>query len=331
MHSGNLIRPLTIGAILLTVAVTSVAARAQQSPAKEQRSAQETDDQLKIDLYTKFRNNYRTDEAVAYAVAKDYLQRYARDKDQYANYIRDWIALYEKEQRPRQLRNLVYNERNFSEAFKLGKQVMNEEPDHLDSLIALGNAGYLAFRANNESFNPEAISYASRAIQLIENGKTPDDWVPFKGRDDSLAYLYGTVGLLKLKTAPTEALEPLIMTAQLESELKKTPSTYYYLAHAYETGPYAKLSADYQKNFADKEATPASKQALDKVNQVMDRIIDAFARAVAVAGNDPQYATNKAAWLNTLTAFYKFRHDNSDAGLNDMIASILGKPLPAKL
>lgn len=332
MRSGNLIRYLTMAAVLLTASLTGPAIRAQKTPANEQTLAQdETEDPVKVELYTKFRDNYRTDKPVAYQIGKNYLQRYAKERDRYANYIRDWIAAYEKELRPRQLRNLVYNERNFIEAFKLGKQVMAEDPDDLDSLIALGNAGYLAFNANNETFNTEAISYANRGIQLIENGKRPDRWEPFKGKDDSLALLYGTVGLLQLKTAPNEALEPLIKTAQLDSELKKTPFTYYYLAHAYEKGPYAKLSADYQKNFADKETTPASKQALDKVNQVMDRIIDAYARAVAVAGSDPQYATNKTVWLNALTTLYKFRHDGSDGGLNDMIATILSKPLPPKL
>ena len=176
----------------------------------------------------------------------------------------------------------------------------------------------------------EAIGYAQKAIQMIEGGKAPENWSPFKGKNDTLAYLYSTVGLLKLKSAPNEAIEPLIKSVQFESELKKLPTLYYYLARAYETGPYAKLSADYQKNFAGKPETPESKQAIEKLNQVIDRIIDAYARAVAAAGTDPQQAANKTTWLNNLTNFYKFRHQDSDAGLTELIASVVSKPLPAK-
>jgi hypothetical protein len=32
--------------------------------------------------------------------------------------------------------------------------------------------------------------------------------------------------------------------------------------------------------------------------------------------------------MKQLTTFYKFRHENSDAGLNEFIASVLAKPLP---
>jgi hypothetical protein len=51
---------------------------------------------------------------------------------------------------------------------------------------------------------------------------------------------------------------------------------------------------------------------------------------VALAGSDAQYAQSKTGWLNNLTSFYKFRHQDSDAGLTELIASVVSKPLPAK-
>ncbi len=319
---------LVAGAIILTLSVTSFSARAQTPATKTQTTVQETDDEVKVNIYTKFANNYKTNRDVAYQAGKDYLQRYAKDNDQYANYIREWVAIYEKEQRQRQLRDLVYSDRNFVEAFKLGKQVLADEPDYLDALIALGNAGYLAAGARNESFNAEAIGYAKKAIQFIEGGKSPDNWAPFKGKDDTLAYLYYTLALMNLKSAPNQAIADVIKAVQFESELKKLPATYYFLAAAYETGPYKTLSADYQKNFADKPETPEGKQAVEKLNQVIDRTIDAYARAVSAAGDDPKNAQNKTTWLNRLTVLYKFRHAESDAGLKELIASALSKPLP---
>ncbi|MCU1264339.1 MAG: hypothetical protein JWM21_657 [Acidobacteria bacterium] len=328
MSTRKIFNYLAMGLLLATLTLMSNAAGAQ--PQSKNTNSQETDDKVKVDLYTRFIDTYKSNEAVAYATAKDYLQRYIKENDEYSKYIQLWVADYERKQRLVQLRDVVYSDRNFVEAFKLGKQVMAEDPNHLDSLIALGNAGYLAASARNETFNAEAIGYAQKAIQMIESGKTPESWSPFKGKNDTLAYLYSTIGLLKLKSAPDESINALLQTASFESDLKKLPTLYYYLARAYETGPYAKLSAEYQKNFAGKPETPESKQAIDKLNQVIDRIVDAYARAVAAAGTDPQQAANKATWLATLTNFYKFRHQDSDAGLPEFIASALTRPLPAK-
>ena len=97
---------------------------------------------------------------------------------------------------------------------------------------------------------------------------------------------------------------------------------------AFEQGPYKKLSTDYSKRFADQPETPEGKAALDNVYKVADRIIDAYARAVALAGNDAQYQARKADWTKRLTDLYKFRHDGSDAGLNEFVAGVLAKTLP---
>ena len=68
--------------------------------------------------------------------------------------------------------------------------------------------------------------------------------------------------------------------------------------------------------------------ALATINSVMDKIIDAYARAVALASKDPQQTAAKNAWLARLTELYKFRHDGSNAGLNELIAGVLATPLP---
>ena len=99
---------------------------------------------------------------------------------------------------------------------------------------------------------------------------------------------------------------------------------------AYESGPYKTLSTSYQNLYAGKPETPESKAALEKLNTVMDRIIDAYARAIAAAGNDPKTEQSRKEWLTQLTNYYKFRHDGSDAGINEFITASLQKPLPPK-
>ena len=329
MRIQRFIKELMLGSLLVVALLSGWGGNVTAQP-RTSATVQETDDKVKVDLYTKFVDNYKTNPALAYATARDYLKLYAKENDQYSQYVTLWTAEYEKGERLRQLRVLVFDDRNFAEAFKLGKQVMAENPNHLDSLIALANAGYLAANARNETFNTEALAYAQNAIAQIESSKAPETWDPFKGKTDTLAYLYATVGLMKLKNNPSEAVDAILKTETLESDLRKLPTLYYYLARAYETGPYAKLSADYQAKFAGKPESVESKAALERLGQVIDRIVDAYARAVAAAGTDQQYATTKAAWMTTLTNYYKFRHQDSDAGLTEYVAKILSTPILAK-
>jgi len=330
MNKKHLIEFFAITAIITAQSLASARPAAQVAKPKSPAAAQETDDQAKIDRYKRFTENRTSNPRAAYEAAREYLQKYDKDKDQYVDYLRKWVALYEKEERRLRLPQLVYNEKKYEEGFAVGKQILAEEPDYLKALIDLGCAGYLASIDKNETFNSESLAYARRATQLIESGKAPETWAPFKGRDDALAQLYNAIAFFNLKAAPNEAIEPLIKVAQLDSDLKKAPSTYYFLARAYETGPYAKMSADYQKNFEGKPETTESKQALDKLNEIIDRTIDAYARAVAAAGSDPKNAQNKATWFGRLTVLYKFRHNDSDAGLNELVATAMNKPLSPK-
>ena len=292
-------------------------------------AAQEWDDQQKIDIYKRFVDNRIPNPTVAYQAARDFMTRYPKEKSEYSDYIKQWMMFYERDERKQRLPVLI-NEKNFVEAYKVGNQILTDEPDYLRTRIDLGYAGYLASSAKNDSFNTTALEYARRAIRDIESGKAPSDWAPFKGKDDTLAYLNYAVGFLMLKTTPDQSIDPLIKAVQYESDIKKTPSTYYFLAAAYESGPYRTLSTAFQTNYAGKPETPESKAALEKLNVVIDRMIDAYARAVAAAGSDPKTQQAKAGWMATLTNYWKFRHENSEAGLNEFIAAALSKPLPPK-
>jgi hypothetical protein len=284
-------------------------------------------DESKTAWYGDFTKLRTTDPTKAYEAAKKYLDACPTEDTDITKYLKKWSAAYEKEARKLRLQPLLYNDKKYPEAFTLGKEILADEPENLRVLIDLGYGGYMAAFAKNESFNADALNYAKKAIQMIEAGKAPESWAPFKSKEDTLAYLYYTVGFLN-KTNPAEALAARIKSAQLESELKKDPKIYYLIAAGYESGPYATLSADYKAKYEGKDETPESKLALENINQVIDRMIDAYARAVALAGTDPKNAAAKKEWMEALTTWYKYRHNNSDTGLNDMLASITSKPLP---
>jgi hypothetical protein len=322
------IRALAIYASLAVVAApaftTISALNAQaQTPAQGQ-----CNDDSKAAWYADFTKYRTTDPPKAYDAAKKYLGACPTEEGDIPTYLKKWVVAYDKENRKVKLADLFVNQRKYAEANAVAKEVLAEEPDNLTALIALGYGGYvLAVTTKNESANAEAINYAKKSIQAIESGKTLESWSPFKTKNDALGYLYYAVGYLERTSNPTESLSYFIKAAQFDSDIKKNSQTYVFIAAAYES-EYAKQSAEYEQKYKGKDETPESKLAIANINQLVDRIIDALARAVAVAGTDAASQASKAQWLTRLTELYKFRHNNSDAGLNEMIASVLSKPLP---
>jgi tetratricopeptide (TPR) repeat protein len=321
-------------AIALTLGAT---ARLHAQP-RPSTPVQETDDEYKVTTYKKFVDNREPYPVVAYQAAKDYMAKYGKEDDQYTRYLRQWINAYEEDERTRRVaaekadreQQLLgsFTQKDFAKAYGMAKQVLADNPDNLKVLIALGYEGVLASEARNESFNADAATYGRKAIQLIESGKVPDSWEPFKNREDVLASLYYAEGFYALKPKPEAAVADFIKTVQINSDRKNSASSYYYLAVSYQNGPYKRLSDDYQKRFGNQAESPESKAALESINKVMDKMIDAYARAVALAQKDPQQAAAMTSWRARLTDFYKFRHEGSDVGLNEFITGVLATPLP---
>jgi hypothetical protein len=298
-----------------------------------------TDDEVKVNTYKQFVDNRVPNPAAAYQAAQKYMQRYGKEDDQYTRYLKVWMAAYEEDERNRRLtaekadreQQLLgsFTTKDYAKSYGLAKQVLADNPDNLRVLIALGYGGIAAStEAHTEAYNADAAKYAAKAIQLIGSGKTPDSWAPFKGKDDVLGSLHYALGFYALKTNPEAAIQSFITAAQVDADRRNAPSTYYYLAASYQTGPYKRLSEDYSKRFANQPESPESKAALDNINKVVDKMIDAYARAVALAGTSSQNQAAKTQWMGQLTNFWKFRHENSDTGLNEYIAGVLKTPLP---
>jgi hypothetical protein len=282
--------------------------------------------------YTEFRANFKTDQAKAYDLAKKYLACPVDPAEkQVADYLTNYVNLVDKANRTPKLTELVYektDKKDYAKIFELGKQILADEPENVKVYVDLAYAGYLAASSKNDTYVPDTLNYAKKAIQLIQAGKAPDNWAPYTGKDDALSYLDNTIGVLTLPKNPSEALPFLLKAAQFEGKLKKQAITYGYIAAAYEQGPYDKLSADYKAKFEGKDETPESKLALENINQVIDRMIDALARAVSLSGSEAATQAAKKAWMESLTTWYKYRHNQTEAGLPELIASVMSKPLP---
>jgi len=325
-------------ALIFSLALVLSASVLQAQP-RQGAVVQETDDEFKVTTYKRFVDNHDRNPVAAYQAAKEYMARYNKEDDQYTRYLKAWISAYEADEKARRLsaekadreQQLLgtFTQKDFAKAYGMAKPVLADDPENVKVLIALGYEGVIAStEARNEAFNNDAANYAQKAIQLIESGKTPDSWAPFKNKEDVLASLYYAVGFYYLKPKPESSIANFIKAAQIDSDRKSATSTYFYLALSYQNGPYKRLSDDFQKRFANQPESPESKAALESINKVVDKMIDAYARAVALAGSDPQQQGVKNQWMTQLTNFYKFRHEGADIGLAEYIAGVLKTPLP---
>src|SRR5712672_257833 len=223
---------VTLGLLFGLALVLSTSTRLGAQP-RTGTAVQETDDEFKVTTYKRFVENREPNPGAAYQAAKDYMARYNKEDDQYTRYLKQWISAFEKDERQDSLLRSIYGEKNYAAGFGLAKQVLTDDPEDIKALIALGYGGYLStINAKNETFNADSIRYAQKAIQLLESGKTPDAWEPFKSREDAVASLNYAIGFIDLKPRPEDAITRFIKVINIDSDLRKTPSTFYLLAVA---------------------------------------------------------------------------------------------------
>lgn len=324
---------ITFFSICTTVAILALPVAARNFIAQPDTAIQDAacTDEAKEALYSSFLKTRTDDPAKAYEDAKKYLAcpttGITEAQNKIVDYLKKWSAKYEEVTKANRLPDLLYNQKKYPEAYALGKEILASQPDNLKLMIDLGASGYLVGPLNNPGLSAEALQYAKNALAALEAGKTVEDWKPLPNKEVAVAYLNYSIGALSVQNDPSNALKYLLKAAQFETPLKKSPYTYAYIAGAYETGPYAKMSEEY-KIYLGKDETPESKLMLANINQIIDRMIDGYARAVAQAGADAAFAQPKAVWNESLTTWYKYRNNGQTTGMDQLVASIMSKPLP---
>lgn len=283
----------------------------------------ECNDENKAAWYDTFLKNYKGDppqQKIAYDAAKLYLTSCPEDPaDKIADFMKNkFVIPYEAMTAgvttKKQFED-AFKQKNYADQIRLGKQIVATEPDNSAVYIIMGLAGL-----GDASLLNDSAQSAKKAIEMIEVGKP---FAPLNSKDQALAFLNYVIGKANLKNAPADAIPYLFKAARFESDLKKNPQLYLDLAAAYNDGPRAVLTKEYTSKIGPNQTeTPESKLALANLNQVIDRQIDALARAAALAD-----AANKKAIMDELSEIYKYRN-KSDAGLNELVANVLSKPLP---
>ncbi len=329
----NVLRLLVFTALVTVFALPSYAQDAA-TPAPAQTPAPSgpcTEAEAKNALYSKFRENFNKSadlQKVAYESGKEYLSKYGACPDaadqQIAKYVQNWVGKYEKA-------TLEFNctkaaNDTPAQAFEACAPWIAASPDNLTPHLALVGAG---IKANDKGLFPKAAAEARTALKLIEAGKTADSWAPFATQQDAAAGLRYYIAAWTFEANPAESAAQLLKVAQSSSVFSKEPATFQLLGVTLYNGEVVKMADQYKTQCEGKDATQECDVLLNKINYAIDRVVDAYARAIALANANPsKYGATVTQLRPVLTTLYKQRHEGQDTGLNEMVASVLSKPLP---
>ena len=203
----------------------------------------------------------------------------------------------------------------FDEAFSTAAGFLKSNPDSLPVLVQLMLVGTDQAKQKNPKFVPESLQYGTHAIELIEADKKPaamDDagWKRYK--TTLLPSLYQSMGLLNLvKGDRGEAKTRLAKAAELAPT---DPFNYLLLAGI--------LNEEYQDaatHYRGMPNGPPKDQELKKILASLDQVIDAYAHTIALSEGNARMQAVRQQFLEDLESYYKYRHNNSAAGMQQLI------------
>ena len=327
---------LSLGALVVSAA--SIAAQTPPTPANPDAPpispvnptmASRHLDNEKEDLYARFtdykRNPNAEQQRFAYPIAKDYLRRWGGESDPETKEVRRWVTEYERAMNQGQL-YAAYDAKTYVKTFEIGRPLIKSDPEYFFALAILTEAGYDNSLTGDSSLNAESADYARRALTLLEAGKvTKVD--PFKSAEVARGFLNYAYATFVRDEKPVEAAAAFAKAVRSDSPYRTDPMAYHRLGVAILKGEFAQLSNEYNQKFGGKTSSPEQTAMLNRLAGLVNQTIDAYARAVALSTKpEQQEARNKI--LGQLTTLYKNFHNNSDAGLNELISTVLSKPLP---
>lgn len=323
-----MLRPNRLGIIALASLLFGLCLAITASAQTGAMTSKQFDDNKEA-LYTRF-TYYRQsrnpeEQKYAYPAAREYLFNYSGFDDAETREVRKFVTEYERALHERELFE-AFSKKQYPKTFELGRPMLKTAPDHFYALGILTESGYESLLNGDASLKTEAADYARRAISLLESGKASDP-KPFKNADNATGFLNFALGTFVKDDQPVEAAAAFLKAVKTDSPFRTDPIVYHRMGVAILKGEFANLSAEYNEKFGNKPSSPEQEKMLRQLLGVAERAIDAYARAAALSTKPEQQATREKI-LAQLTPLYKSFHNDSDAGLQELIASVLSKPLP---
>ncbi|MBA2494774.1 MAG: hypothetical protein H0V31_08790 [Acidobacteria bacterium] len=257
----------------------------------------------------------------AYQMSKDFLAQYGSDKDEKVTKTKDFVEKYRTA-----MLNKKIDEGKTAEAYVLGKEILAQEPENSYITMNLAYGGYEALTKNKDkSFSADSVKYAKQTLSLLDAGKLPKNFQPFKDQAEATALMYYIIGSFMLETDAKEAAQNFYKSLQYESKIKNTSYPYYIIAFNYEK-EYEKAAKDFEAKHGKKTQTDAAMKT-DSANleKIINRMLDAYARTVKIAQAENNPSTN--AWKQRYAEIYKFIKPN-DPGMDEYLNNIMKTPLP---
>lgn len=308
----------------------------------------QTDEPRRAELYNCWYANRDKNPSTAYDCGKQFLTQYGSANDTYTAAVSKFVWEYDNPNRVkfeglfRQLESGTEGNEAavLAKVFTAGQLLLDRQPDDLTILIRLSYAGFVAQKRKLDTYSVNAARYADAAIKQIESGRTPETsfssypqpylpktiWIPYASKDDALAHLYYDLGFIQQAKAPELATASFYRALQLESALVKDPLIHALMAIAYDSSAWEKASQKYRA--MDNAPQPDREVALATLFAITDRLMGYYARAVVLSGDDVLYKQAKETASARLEVLYKFRHENSLAGLPEYIRAAATEPLP---
>ena len=315
--------PAALALLLLTAAASA------QSPNNPKMTSSYLDNE-KEQLYARFtdykRNPNPEQQRYAYPTAKEYLRRWGGDNSAETKEVLKWVTEYERLMHQDAL-YAAYNAKDYGKTFLLARPMVKTDPEYFFGLAIMTEAGYDNATAGNHNLDAETADYARQAIGLLEAGKVakPD---PFKAMGIAGGFLNYALATIVRDEKPAEAAAAFRKAVKsADSPYHTDPAAYHHLGVALYNGQLMPLSAEYNQKFGGKHSSPEQTQMLNSILKLAEQAIDAYARAVALS-TKPEQQDARGKILSQLAALYKAFHNNSDAGLNELIAGVLSKPMP---
>jgi hypothetical protein len=204
--------------------------------------------------------------------------------------------------------------KRLDEAFAAGAEFLKTHPDSVRVLVKLMLLGTDQAKQRNGNFVTQSLEYGARAIALIEAKKMPAgmDEASWKYYETNLASWHQSMGILNLVKGDRSEAKTRFTKA---SELAPTDAFNFLMLVDIFDAEYTDLAKRYQ-------AMPsgnAKNAEYPKVVAALDKVIDTLARAVGLAEGEARLAQARQQALKDLEVYYKYRHNNSTEGLQQLI------------
>lgn len=316
--------------ILLTIGIGQIFAQNSAQKDKPKISADEQKAAMKIEA--------ATDIAAKFLAASEFLAKYPKStlKHGIAEHITDAIIRLTDEKQ-----KVTYGEQFFStftdaketdlispylvgaylltnkidEAFQVGENYLSRHADDINILMQLATNGAGQAQQGNGKYITKSIEFGNKAVELFETNKKPanitdEKWASAKASD--LPSLYQSLGVMLMQSGKREDAKAKLGKA---AELNPTDPRNHLFLGAMADEEYRETAKAYQSAAPGKQKD----DLLVKANAQLDKVIDYYARALGAADGKEEYKAFSAQLRQDVEIYYKYRHNNSLNGLQELI------------